>query len=126
MPASEAPKVLIVEDDESTAEYLQRLLNACGYVVEVAHSCQEAIEAARRFDPEVILCDIGLPDGEGYVVGSVLRQYAQRTRARMIAVTGHTGPKNRMRALAAGFDEHMEKPVDPNALLREMRSYMLG
>ncbi|MGQ0650907.1 MAG: response regulator [Betaproteobacteria bacterium] len=121
MPASEAPKVLVVEDDEATAEYLKRLLTTCGYAVEVAHSCQEAIEAARRFDPEVILCDIGLPDGEGYVVGSILRQYAQRRCARMIAVTGRAGPQNRMRALAAGFDQHMEKPVDPRALLREMQ-----
>lgn len=121
MAASESKRVLIVEDNREAAEYLRRLLALGGYEVTVTHSSQEGIEAARRLEPHVILCDIGLPDSDGYVVGSVLRQCEQRTRARMIAVTGHTGPQNRIRALAAGFDEHLEKPVDPKVL-----TYMLG
>jgi len=122
MAASEAKKrVLIVEDNREAAECLRKLLALGGYEVTVTHTSQDGIAAARRLEPHIILCDIGLPDADGYVVGSVLRQCEQRTRARMIAVTGHAGPRNRLRALAAGFDEHLEKPVDPKVL-----TYMLG
>jgi CheY-like chemotaxis protein len=116
----DATKVLVVEDNLEIAEYLRRLLDACGYTVVVAHTSQEAITAARQHEPDVVLCDIGLPDADGYVVGTVLRQLSERA-PRLIAVTGHGGPHNRLRALAAGFDEHLVKPVDPKVLLREMQ-----
>ena len=131
----DATKVLVVEDNTEIAEYLRRLLVACGYTVVVAHTSQEGISAAREHEPDVVLCDIGLPDADGYVVGSVLRQLSQRKHARLIAVTGHSGPQNRLRALAAGFDQHLTKPVDPKELLREIQvpapvgqapSHMLG
>jgi CheY-like chemotaxis protein len=68
-----------------------------------------------------VLCDIGLPDTDGYVVGSVLRQSGYSSGALMIAVTGLGGTQNRLRALAAGFDEHLVKPVDPKMLLHHMQ-----
>jgi CheY-like chemotaxis protein len=97
-------RVLVVEDDRDTAETLRVLLLLYGYEVAVAHTCQQGIESARRLEPHIVLCDIGLPDSDGYVVGSVLRQ------------SGHSA------ALAAGFDQHLVKPVDPKALLRELQT----
>jgi CheY-like chemotaxis protein len=80
------------------------------------------LEAARRIEPHIVLCDIGLPDSDGYVVGSVLRQAAETSAALLIAVTGYGEPRDRLRALAAGFDQHLVKPVDPKVLLHELRT----
>ena len=99
---------------------LRAYLVLCGYQVAVAHTSQQGIERARQLEPHIVLCDIGLPDSDGYVTGSVLRQHTTTGAARLIAVTGHGEPADRIRALAAGFDEHLVKPVDPKVLLREM------
>ena len=107
----------MVEDDQDTAESLRSLLDLCGYLVVVAHTSQQGIEAARRLEPHIVLCDIGLPDSDGYVTGSVLRQSGHSSDALLIAVTGHSGAQNRLRALAAGFDEHLVKPVNSDRLL---------
>ena len=117
-----ALRVLVIEDDRDTAETLRSLLDLCGYCVVVAGNSQQGIEAARRLEPHIVLCDIGLPDSDGYVVGSVLRQSSETTDARLIAVTGYGEPRDRLRALAAGFDQHLVKPVDPTVLLRELHT----
>lgn len=121
-PPRDVVRILVVEDDRDAAESLRSLLVLCGYHVVVAHTSQQGIEDARRLEPHIVLCDIGLPDSDGYVVGSVLRQSGRSTAVRLIAVTGHGGPQNRQRALAAGFDQHLVKPVDPKALLRELET----
>jgi DNA-binding response OmpR family regulator len=113
-------RVLVVEDNRDAAEILRSLLEVCGFQVSVAHTSQEGITAARKHQPHIVLCDIGLPDGDGYTVGSVLRQSSYTSEARLIAVTGHGLPLDRCKALAAGFDQHLVKPVDPRELLREM------
>lgn len=117
-------RVLVVEDDRDTAESLRMLLALCGYNVVVAHTTQQGIETARKLEPHIVLCDIGLPDGDGYTVSSVLRQSIPERSAqpRMIAVTGLGGPQHRLRALQAGFDQHMVKPVDPRLLLHELET----
>jgi DNA-binding response OmpR family regulator len=113
-------RILVVEDDRDTAEALRMLLVQYGYYVVVAHTSQQGIEAARRVEPHIVLCDIGLPDFDGYVVGSVLRQSGTTRAARLIAVTGRGEQLDRLKSLAAGFDEHLVKPVDPRVLLREL------
>jgi len=115
--------VLVVEDNLDSAESLRCLLTLCGYQVMVAHSGHEGVVTARKLQPHVVLCDIGLPDGDGYVVASVLRQSSDTTHARLIAVTGHGEPQHRRRALAAGFDQHLVKPVDPKLLLGELEAH---
>ena len=117
-------RVLVVEDDRDTAETLRALLALCGYRVEVAHTTQQGIETARKLEPHIVLCDIGLPDGDGYTVGSMLRQSVcgRAAQPRLIAVTGLGEPQHRLRALQAGFDQHMVKPVDPRQLLHELET----
>jgi CheY-like chemotaxis protein len=119
MDALNPLRVLVVEDNRDTAETLRTLLVECGFHVSVAHTTQEGLRTARQIEPHIVLCDIGLPDGDGYSVGSQLRQSTCRG-ARLIAVTGHAEPIDRQRALAAGFDQHLPKPVDPATLLREL------
>lgn len=116
-------RVLVVEDNCDAAEALRALLALCGYCVMVAHTARQGLQAASRLQPHVVLCDIGLPDEDGYVVASVLRQTSDTTAARLIAVTAHGGALDRRRALAAGFDQHLVKPVDPKVLLRELLAH---
>jgi CheY-like chemotaxis protein len=117
---SAALRVLVVEDNLDSAESLRRLLALCGYQVMVAHTSQQGLETATKLQPHIVLCDIGLPDGDGYVVGSILRQSAHTSKARLIAVTAYGEAVDRRRALAAGFDQHLVKPVDPKVLLGEL------
>ena len=115
-------RVLIVEDDREAAEGLRRLLGMCGFEVTVAHTAAQGLSTAARLDPHIVLCDIGLPDSDGYVVASVLRQSRQTCAARLIAVTAYGQPQDRRRALAAGFDAHLVKPVDAKTLLGELET----
>lgn len=121
MPARKL-RILIVEDQVDTAESLRRLLDLSGYHVIVAHSGYQAIRTARKLLPHVVLCDIGLPEGDGYVVASILRQNAETSRCRLIAVTGYTDADSQRRARLAGFDRHLAKPVDPRVLLSELEA----
>jgi CheY-like chemotaxis protein len=115
---SDKRRVLVVEDNPEVAETLRRLLAACGYDVAVAHTGQEGLRAARRLEPHVVLCDIELPDENGYIVGSVLRESG--CPAKLIAVTGRGAANARRHALAAGFHQHLAKPVNADLLLREL------
>jgi CheY-like chemotaxis protein len=115
-------RVLVVEDNRDCAESLRQLLVRCGYEVLVTHDGEQGLVGARRLQPHVVLCDIGLPDTDGYTVGTVLRQSGRAPRARLIALTGYGEPEDRRRALAAGFDQHLVKPVETNVLLRELET----
>lgn len=113
-------RVLVVEDNADFAESLRRLLATCGCQVTVAHTSRDGLRAARELEPHIVLCDIGLPDSDGYVVASVLRQSSSTACSRLVAVTGHGRPEDRLRALAAGFDQHLVKPVQPRVLFGEL------
>ena len=118
-PAKSERRILVLEDNPDSAESLRVLLTLCGYQVAVARTCQEGLAKARKLRPHVVLCDIDLPDGDGYAVASMLRQGSD-TGTRLIAVTGYGDTRHRQRALAAGFHQHLVKPVDPRELLEEL------
>jgi CheY-like chemotaxis protein len=113
-------KVLVVEDNRDSAESLRQLLYHSGYEVAVAFTGQEGLRAAKRMQPDVVLCDIGLPDSNGFVVASALRNEPETARARIIAVTAYGQDQDRRRALESGFDLHLVKPVDPQVLLDKL------
>jgi CheY-like chemotaxis protein len=115
-------RVLVVEDNRDSAESLRRLLYLSGYDVAVAYNGQDGLRAAKRLKPEVVLCDIGLPDTNGFVVASALRDDPQTCSARLIAVTAYGRDEDRRRAREAGFDLHLVKPVDPQVLLKRLAS----
>ncbi len=112
--------VLVVEDHRDSAESLRLLLHLFGYEVTLAFSGDEAVAAVEKMVPDVILCDIGLPGMDGFGVVNALRRNPRMTRTRLIAVTGYGQEVDRRKALAAGFDEHMVKPVDPEKLLHKL------
>lgn len=110
--------VLLVEDNEDSAESLRLLLELVGHRVTVAISGTEGIEAARRERPEVVLCDIGLPEADGYAVARELRNDPMLRTAYLVAITGYGLAEDRAKARSAGFDTHLTKPVDFDQLER--------
>ena len=114
-------RVLIVDDSEDGAESLAMLLQFGGHETYKAHDGFAAIEAARRLRPDVVLLDIGLPGLNGYEVCSRIRQEPWGKRATLVALTGWGQDEDRDRSREAGFDAHMVKPVDFDALLKLLR-----
>jgi signal transduction histidine kinase/ActR/RegA family two-component response regulator len=114
-----ARDVLIVEDNADAAETLRRLLELAGHRVCVARDGVAGLEALLSGPAQIALVDIGLPRMDGYELARRLRATLDgRPRPFMVAVTGYGLPEDRSRALAAGFDEHLTKPVDAAALAR--------
>ena len=104
-------RVLVVDDYPDAAKTLAFLLKARGYEVATAASGQEALDVARAFQPTIIMLDIGLPDIDGYEVARRIRADAPRQPLRLIAVTGRSDIEDQQRAIDAGFDHHLTKPV---------------
>ena len=107
-----SPAVLIVDDNVDTARLTGRLLQSMGFVVQVAHDGQAAIEAARQHRPEVVLLDIGLPGIDGLELARRLRARPGTAHALLIAITGYGQDSDRQQILQAGFDHHLVKPID--------------
>jgi PAS domain S-box-containing protein len=110
-------RVLVIEDDEDTREVVRLLLQNDGHHVETAASGAEGMELALRTSPDVVLVDIGLPGLDGYTVGQRIRD-ALGDGVFMVAVTGYGRDEDRRRAVEAGFDLHLVKPVDYESVVR--------
>jgi signal transduction histidine kinase len=106
--------VLVVDDNHDAAETMAELVKMFGHSADVAFDAPSAIAKARAHPPDVVLCDIGLPGMSGYELAHALR--AQRSSARLIAVSGYAQPRDVARAYSVGFDGHVAKPPDPEAL----------
>jgi CheY-like chemotaxis protein len=109
-------RILVVEDNHDAADSLCWLLEHFGHEVAAAYNGPAGVQAALTWNPEVILCDIGLPGLDGYGVVQALRRVPEMAGVRMIAVTAYGQDSDRRRSREAGFDLHLTKPVDPNAL----------
>jgi PAS domain S-box-containing protein len=124
-PAAAAPlagrRILVVEDNADGREALAALLRLAGHEVAEAATGREALAAAERQPPEVVLLDIGLPDLDGYQVAAALRA-SLGDRVRLIALTGYGQPGDRERVRGAGFDAHLLKPVGLEAISRTVAS----
>ena len=115
-------RVLIVDDSEDGAESLAMLLQLGGHETHIAHDGVEAIEAAEKLRPDVVLLDIGLPRLNGYEVCHRLRKEPWAKNLVLVALTGWGQEEDRHRSREAGFDAHLVKPVDHDALLRLLAS----
>ena len=113
-------RILLAEDNVDSADTLRLLLELSGHEVEVARDGNEAIAAARRRVPDLMLCDIGLPGMSGYDVARALRAEPALSGMRMIAITGYGTSRDREAALEAGFDGHFAKPIEPMVLMAEL------
>ena len=123
-PQASNRRVLVIEDNDDAAETLRDALELCGHVVEVAYDGPSGIEAALRFLPDVVICDIGLPQMDGYQVAQVLRAKPELERTYLVAMSGYAAPDDVDRAQKAGFDKHLAKPFtmdDINRVLCDAR-----
>ena len=124
-PATAAPaaasnstqKVLVVDDNVDTAQSISNLLERKGYTAAMAHDGHAALEVARKFLPDVVLLDLGLPGLDGYRVAQLLRKEAEFANVRLIALSGYGQPADKKRSQEAGFNEHLVKPVAFHTLL---------
>lgn len=108
--------VLIADDNRDAADSLSLLLQMSGYELHVCHGGREALALARRERPNALVLDIGMPGMSGYELARQIRQEEWGREALLIAVTGWGQQEDRERSRAAGFDHHLTKPVDPDAL----------
>jgi two-component system CheB/CheR fusion protein len=103
-------RVLVVDDNADAAESLADVLQLDGHRVEVARDGRAAIARARELRPDVVLCDVGLPDLDGYAVARAIRADPALRATRLVALSGYAQPEDRERAREAGFDAHLAKP----------------
>jgi CheY-like chemotaxis protein len=105
-------KILIADDHDDTRLLLRLLLERRGYRVVEAVDGEEAVEAARRECPDIILMDLGLPKLDGLAASRRIREDPQTRDALIVALTAHVEPQYRASALAAGINAFVTKPVD--------------
>jgi PAS domain S-box-containing protein len=109
-------RVLIADDNHDAAESLALLLRMDGHEVTVVHNGKEALASCQALMPEVAVLDIGMPELDGYELARQIRQGSLGRAVTLIAVTGRGQETDKARALAAGFNHHFTKPVDPDRL----------
>jgi two-component system, chemotaxis family, CheB/CheR fusion protein len=105
-------RILVVDDRAEAVELAALLLSFFGHQVETAFGGEEALAAAQKFEPDVILLDIGMPGLDGWEVARRLRQMQWLRRPVLVAVTAYGGDEDRDRSCHAGFDHHLVKPAD--------------
>lgn len=125
-PAAEGGyRILVVDDDHDTVLSLAMLLQMEGHRTAMAHGGKGAIEVGKRFHPQVVLLDLGLPEQSGFDIATQIRKEPWGKNLLLIAVTGWDQEADRRKSRAAGFDHHLVKPLDIeklNDLLRQALS----
>jgi PAS domain S-box-containing protein len=115
-------RILVVDDNQDSADSLGLLLQLLGNEVRIAHDGLAGVNLANEFQPRVVLLDIGLPILNGFEAAERIRQQPWGKEAVMIAVTGWGETVDRQRSKKAGFDYHLVKPVDPDVLTRLLQT----
>lgn len=110
-------RVLIVDDNDDAAETLRNLIETLGAgEVRTASNGPDALEAAPGFRPDIVLLDLSMPGMDGYELARRMRAQPWGQKARLVALTGWGQEQHRRRSKEAGFDQHLTKPADPDAL----------
>ena len=118
-------KILVADDNRDAADTLSLLLEIASYSVLVAHSGREAFELLLQDSPDAAILDIGMPDMSGYEVARRFREESSRD-VFLLAVTGWGQEDDIARAKAAGFTEHLTKPVDPDRVEQMLRENLFA
>ena len=115
--ADRSLRVLIVDDNHDAADAIRLALKALGFIVDVAHDAESALNRATEFRPAVAVLDIGLPGIDGYELAVRLRARDDGDSLRLVALSGYGQDGDKTRSVEAGFEEHLVKPVDLNRLV---------
>jgi PAS domain S-box-containing protein len=117
IPRGNRPRVLLVDDNVDAAQMLRDILETLGHELAIAHDGPAALEVASTFEPDIAVLDIGLPVMNGYELAQKLRERTTSGRLKLIALTGYGQDADRQRSLEVGFDHHLIKPIELDALL---------
>jgi len=123
-PASDGRRVLIVDDNEESAELLSAFLTDSGYQCFVASDGQRALALSQEARPDVAIVDIGLPDIDGHQLARELRALPLRPVPKLIALTGYAQDRDRQLSADAGFSEHLAKPVEMTTLTARLEALL--
>ena len=111
-------RVLIVDDNRDAANTMAMLVEQLGGTARTEHNASSGVQAIQEFQPDIVFLDIGMPEMDGYEACRRIRQKPSDRHIVIVAVTGWGQSQDKQRALDAGFDAHLTKPVDPVALAR--------
>lgn len=119
IPSIADRRILLVDDDEDSLQMLAEVIGCEGASVEIANSAKKAIEILEWFQADVIVSDLAMPDDDGYTLIQMIRERetAEQKPAQAIALTALVRVEDRARALSAGFNMFLPKPVQPNELI---------
>jgi CheY-like chemotaxis protein len=117
-----AKRVLIADHNRDWADGLALLLEEQGYAVRTTYDGREAIEAARTFQPDIVVLDIRMPRLTGYEAARVFHRHPQSTRPILVAITAWAGESGKLRAEMSGFDYYLAKPAEPAEILELLKS----
>lgn len=109
-------KILVVDDEPDTCEMLRFVFDECGCIVHTAHSAAEALELFDSWQPDILVSDISMPDIDGYELIRVIRD-DRRSQIPAVALTAMARIDDRLKALTAGYQMHVSKPVEPVELI---------
>ncbi len=116
------PSILIIEDNEQNMYMLTYLLEKSNYKVIIAYNGIDGLKLAHENHPEIILIDIQLPDMDGYEICAKLRHNGLPKNTTIIAVTSYAMGGDKEKAIEAGADGYIEKPINPDTFVNQMES----
>ena len=118
------PRVLLVEDNAANLELVRYLLEAHGFECEAATNGARALQAARERTPAIVLCDLQMPDMDGFEVLRTIRDMPTMNGVPVIAVTAYAMVGDKERVLSAGFDGYIAKPIDPARFAGQVAAFL--
>ena len=116
--------ILMIEDNALNRKLVETILRPCGYCLLIAVDGQEGIEIATREQPDLILMDMGMPKVSGYEATKTLKSQPETAHITIVALTSHAMEDERERALRAGCDGYITKPIDTRAFPGQVRQYL--
>jgi two-component system, cell cycle response regulator DivK len=119
-------RILLVEDNEQNRYLATFLLENAGYVVRHAPNGRLALEAAAAEKPDLILMDIQMPEMDGYEAARRLLATPGLSGVPLVAITSYAMVGDRERALSNGFADYIEKPIDPDLFIHQIRAFLRG
>ncbi|MEO8806247.1 MAG: response regulator [Burkholderiaceae bacterium] len=119
-----AARILVIEDNAANLELVRYLLTFSGYTVLSAPDGAQGVALAREERPDLIICDLQMPKLDGYQVLEQLRGDADVARLVIVALTAFSMPKDREKVLTAGFDGYLSKPIEPEAFVAQIETYL--
>jgi CheY-like chemotaxis protein len=120
------PKALLVEDNENNRYLAQFLLEREGFAVTTAFNGKQALEAARRDKPDVVVMDIQMPEMDGYETAERFKSDAALADIPLVGVSSFAMRRDRTKALQSGFAGYIEKPINPDTFAQEVRRFLAG